>query len=251
MGEISDAKIVQRGYCKEDEKWFSKDNILKLRKAQEEIYWLINRGYNTEATTNFVGGRYQFSSRQRDALKRSTSTYDECLNRSRKLLSVEYLKNGEIYIDGFNLIITLEVALSGSTLIRGNDGTVRDLAGLRGTYKLVDKTYKALKIIGDTFEKLEIPKAIFYLDSPVSNSGRLKYAIINEFEKRNCKVEVELVPDPDKILMYKERIVTTDSVILDKCKSWFNLSRYIIENYINCSKVISLIGNNNATIQLK
>ena len=57
------------------------------------------------------------------------------------------------------------------------DGTIRDLAGLRGTYKLIDKTDRAINLIGEYLQKLKIKKVVFYLDSPVSNSGRLKIRI--------------------------------------------------------------------------
>ena len=36
-----------------------------------------------------------------------------------------------------------------------------------------------------------------------------------------------------------ERVVTSDSIILDECKSWFNLSRKIIEENINNPWIIS------------
>ncbi len=38
------------------------------------------------------------------------------------------------------------------------DGTIRDLAGLRGTYKLIDKTEIAIMMIGETLKKYKIGK---------------------------------------------------------------------------------------------
>ena len=75
---------------------------------------------------------------------------------------------------GFNTIITLEVALSGSLLLKSMDGTIRDLAALRGTYRLIDKTDSAIMLIGRVLEKMGVNKAIFYLDAPVSNSGKVE-----------------------------------------------------------------------------
>ncbi len=77
-------------------------------------------------------------------------------------------------LDGFNTIITLEVALSGSLLLLGLDGTVRDLAGLRGTYRIVDKTPQAVALVLSRLEALGVREATFYLDQQVSNSGRLR-----------------------------------------------------------------------------
>lgn len=74
-----------------------------------------------------------------------------------KLLDVNKINEDTIYIDGFNLIITLEIALSKGTLIRGSDGCIRDLAGLRGTYKLIDKTDYAIELIGKFLDEKSVP----------------------------------------------------------------------------------------------
>ena len=172
-------KVSQRGFDINDKRWFSNKEIIKLTKAKEEIEWLINRDYKIDTVVNFVGDRYQFSLRQRNALKRAICTDENKLMRKSKELSIDKIKEGPIYIDGFNLIITLEVALSKGTLIIGSDGCIRDLAGLRGTYKIIGKTDLALDIIGKFLSKYDAKEVVFYLDSPVSNSGNLKYKILN------------------------------------------------------------------------
>jgi hypothetical protein len=156
------------------------------------------------------------------------------------LLPFDCAKDGPLYIDGFNLIITLEVALSGSPVLLGKDGVYRDLAGLRGTYRLIDKTDTAILLIGKALQELEVPAATFYLDAPVSNSGRLKSRILELSEPWGIPTEVELVPDTDGILANGERTVTGDSVILDACRSWFNLSRKIIDDSIPDAWIVDL-----------
>ena len=106
------SKVFQRGFDINDKKWFSNKEIIKLSKAKEEIEWLINRDYKIDSVVNFVGDRYQFSLRQRNALKRAICTEGKKLLRKSKLLDVNKINEDTIYIDGFNLIITLEVALS-------------------------------------------------------------------------------------------------------------------------------------------
>ncbi|MBL4934586.1 DUF434 domain-containing protein [Clostridium sp. YIM B02515] len=239
--EIKEAgKSTRRGFDAEDYKWFRDNQVDRLKTAQEEVKWLLDRGYKMSSIIELAGGHYQFSARQRTALLRGTASEAQSTQRSSKLISFSEAKDGCIYIDGFNLIITLEVALSNSVLILGNDGCIRDLAGLRGTYKIIDKTEKALALIMMELKKLNILKASFYLDAPVSNSGRLKSKILEYAEKWKVPVEVILVPNADPILESMERVVTSDSVILDKCESWLNLSRGIIENYIDNAWIIDL-----------
>jgi hypothetical protein len=233
-------KNVKRGFDPDDEKIFSVENIAKLKIVQEEIEWLLDRGYKMKQVIEFTGNHYLLSSRARTALQRTTSSTADYEKRRSTMLPLECAKEGCLNIDGFNLIITLEVALSGSPILLGKDGDYRDLAGLRGTYRLIDKTNDALNLIGKTLSELNVPMVKFYLDSPVSNSGRLKSKILELSEQWGIPVEVELVPNVDTVLAGKERIVTGDSIILDVCKSWFNLSRKIIEDYIQDAWVIDL-----------
>lgn len=245
LNEMTKERIAKRGVDPQDDRWFSKEAVLKLQKAQEEVEWLLNRGYKINGIMDLVGGRYQFSARQRQALKRSTSAKDDYEKRRQSQLPYSSIKDGTIYIDGFNLIITLEVALSGGVLIIGNDGVVRDIAGLQGSYRLIDKTDKALKLFGESFGELKVPHAKFFLDAPVSNSGRLREKILKHSLNWSFSTEVELVPNADPILWKLERVVTGDSVILDNCLSWFNMSRKIIEDYIEGANLVDLSGKNN------
>lgn len=233
------AKITRRGFDPNDNRWFS-DNALKiLRKAQEEIQWLLDRGYKLDVAIPFIGNHYLLSSRQRLTLQRASAASFQYIGRRDRMLSFEAAKDDCIYIDGFNLIITLEVALSKSIVILGNDGAIRDLAGLRGTYHIIEQTDTALQLIGKCLKKLSVPKVTFYLDAPVSNSGRLKTRILENAVEWSMPVEVELVQNADVVLSKLERVVTSDSVILDSCRSWFNLSRKIIEEYITDAWIVS------------
>ncbi|WP_411678609.1 DUF434 domain-containing protein [Clostridium thailandense] len=240
--EMLISRISKRGVDPQDYRWFSKEAVLKLQKAQEEVEWLLNRNYKINGVMELVGGHYQLSARQRQALKRSTSNVYECEKRKLNMLPYSAAKDGTIYIDGFNLIITLEVALSGGILMLANDGSIRDIAGLQGSYRLIDKTDKALELIGKSFSELKVSRAKFFLDAPVSNSGRLKEKILKHSLQWSFFTEVELVPNVDPILWKLGRVVTGDSIILDNCESWFNISRKIIEDYIINANLIDLSG---------
>lgn len=237
------SKVSKRGFFEEDKRWFSNNKVEKLQKAQEEILYLIDREYNIAPVVTFVGDRYQFSTRQRDALKRSTCKSIKISARKEKSLNIEYIKDKTLYIDGFNLIITLEVALSQGTLIYCNDGNIRDLAGLRGTYKLIDKTDKAIELIGLFLNNYKPKEVIFYLDAPVSNSGNLKSKILEYSNNWNFSTEVELVNNADIILEKLDNVVSSDSLIIDRCKSYFNINKSIIKMYIKEANIINLSGN--------
>lgn len=218
---------VKRGYVPTDSAEFSAKALPTLRRAQEELVFLLDRGCEIQKAVTFIGNHYQLSARQRLALTRvSSSTEDLRLRRGKQWEGS--LEGAVLRIDAFNLIITLEAALSGSTLLYGMDGTVRDLCGLHGTYRLIDKTDRAIGILADAFKAHRIDQAIFYLDAPVSNSARLKVRILEVMNAHGIKAEAHLVNNADAMLWEQENVVTSDAIILNRCISWTNLGAEIL-----------------------
>lgn len=224
-------KVVKRGHFSSDEKEFTGKHLDKLYKAGQDLYYLLNQGYNIKGASVFVGNHYLLSERQRLALSRAISPKKNIKIRKDKEIK-DNLENSIVNIDGFNTIITLEVALSNSLLIKCMDGTIRDLAGLRGTYHIIDKTELSIMQIGETLEKHKIKKANFYLDAPVSNSGNLKKKIEELLENFDFKVEVMNINNVDSTLEILDNVISSDAIILDKCKSWINLNREILDKNI-------------------
>ncbi len=223
---------VRRGYVPSDSKEFNETALQVLRSAGEDLYYLLNRNYKIKGASTLIGNHYMLSERQRLALVRAISLQADLEIRKMKECQSPI---EEVNIDGFNTIITLEVALSGSLLVKGMDGTIRDLAGLRGTYRLIDKTRIAIQYLLETLEEKGIKKAHIFLDAPVSNSGRLKQLILEMSEAYPLEVRVEVINEVDAVLSGLKGVVSSDAIILNKCESWINLNVTIIEEKIPSS----------------
>ena len=213
---------AKRGYVPEDERNFSPAASEKMRMASRHVGYLINEGYDLKQATTFVGNHNLLSERQRLAIMRSLATKKQLEERSRKEISS--LSGKDVYIDGFNIIITLEVLLSDSILFSCMDGTIRDLAALRGTYRIIPETQGAVQLLLDTLRDLEVRAAHILLDEPVSNSGRLKALIAEIGEGYSFILDIQILRDVDRALWEQGNVITTDSVILDHCVSWVNLT---------------------------
>lgn len=222
--------MSRRGYVPEDEKQFTGKQLELLQKAANEVQFLLDRGYDVKPVTTFVGNYYLFSERQRLALARSVSARESIQKRvNKELLQTERGRLPEaVHIDGFNTVITLEVALSGSPVFYCRDGALRDLAGLRGTYRIIDKTQTAIELLLGQLELLRISEAVFYLDAPVSNSGRLSGLIRQCAEGYGISVQTQIIPDVDRVLKQMEGVISGDAIILNRCKSWLNVMPLII-----------------------
>lgn len=222
------ADSTRRGFSLDDRRDFSGAALRTLRRAGDELYFLLNRGYPVKGASAFVGNHHLLSERQRVALTRVVAAQADIDLRRQKQLKPSDIYGAEVHIDGFNLIITLEVAMCGSPVFRCMDGTFRDLAGLRGTYRLIGKTDAAIRAVIERLQSLSVSRAVFWLDAPVSNSGRLKVRIAEIAEEAGFPVGIELVPNVDKVLYDLPNVVTGDSVILDRCPSWLNLNGILI-----------------------
>lgn len=222
------SKIVKRGYSPNDTKEFSGSSVGILFNAGRDLHYLLNHGYNIKGASTFVANHYLLSERQRLALARAVAP--EKSIHLRKCKEIKDIAPGStVHIDGFNTIITLEVALSDSLLLKCMDGVIRDLAELRNSYMLIDKTERAIALIGKALEESKVGKVVFYLDAPVSNVGRLKQKIIDLLYAMPFDVEVQVIENVDSVLKSLDNVITGDAIILDNCVSWINLNARIIE----------------------
>ena len=220
---------AKRGYVPEDDRNFSPGEIEKMRTASRYIAYLINEGYGLKQASTFVGNHYLFSERQRLALMRSLATKEQLTNRRNREISLTELAGQWVLVDGFNTIITMEVMLNDSILLTCMDGTVRDLASLRGTYRIIPETESAVRILFDTLKEAKVQKVTILLDEPVSNSGSLKALIAEVGEAYHFCLDIRILKAVDRELYAKDNVITSDSIILDNCNSWVNLMKRCME----------------------
>jgi len=229
-----------RGKQANDDKLFGTPKMQsKIRDAVQDMSFLLGRGYAEKSSLQLVGNRYKLNARQQKAVLGMSASAQQLAERRQK--QVHNLRDGRVLIDGFNLIIILESALSGAYLFKGLDGCYRDVSSVHGTYKRVRQTEEVLTLIGDSLQTLGAKDTFWYLDSPVSNSGRLKVMMLELAEKNDYNWNVELVFNPDKVLAGSNEIaISSDGWILDETTQWFNLGAYIIENRLDRDKGLIL-----------
>lgn len=233
--------IRNRGKQSCDDKCFASDWQSILTLALDDICYLLSKGYAEPSTIELVGNRYKLNKRQRMALKRVCCSNQAIEKRNNSLIDVDNLKGKIVEIDGFNLLILLESAMSGAFVFKSRDGTYRDISSVHGSYKRVVKTEEAILLIGDVLKSMNVGSVKWYFDRPVSNSGRLKSRIREIAIENKFNWEIDLVFNPDKVLSISNNtIVSSDSWILDNCNSWVNLGAYIIENYLLDCNIIEL-----------
>ena len=175
---------------------------------------------------------------------RCASSDQDAARRRACQAEAEALAGRPLWLDGYNVLTTVEAALSGGVVLRARDGAYRDMASMHGSYRKVAETQPALERIGRTLADLGVSECCWYLDRPVSNSGRLKGIMDALAAAHGWRWRVELVADPDSLLAAADQIVATaDSAILDRGPSWFNLARTVVTRHVPEAWVLDLAGD--------
>jgi hypothetical protein len=215
----------------------------RLRGAVEDLSWLLSRGYALPGALQVVGNRYELESRQRQAVTRSACSDAALARRRSSEVGASALVGNTLLVDGYNVLTTVEAALGGAVVLLGRDGACRDIAGVHGTWRRLEETLHALQLVGDFLaHDLRVARCVWYLDAPVSNSGRLKTIIESTGAEQRLDWSVHVVPNPDADLCAAGdvTVATADSVILDRCGKWLNLARAVVCGHIPAAHAVNL-----------
>jgi hypothetical protein len=253
-----------RGPHPEDVRLFDAETHPLLRAAAGDLCWLLNHGYPHDSTLKLVGDRYRLVARQRTAVSRCCCSDADVARRQSRQITAEQLAGAVLWLDGYNVLTTVEAALAGGLILATRDGVCRDMASMHGSYRKVAETLPALELLGQTIASLDAAECRWLLDQPVSNSGRLKGLIEQMALAHGWRWVAELTPNPDNVLanptatngVAVERrpqrnpaagasqsgivVATADSAILDRCPAWFNLAKETIDKYVSDAWVVQL-----------
>ena len=234
-------KRVHRGPHPQDAKLFAPETVGRLQSALEDFSLLLTKGYADKSALKLVGDRFSLTERQRLAIMRSACSDQQLASRKQRRVALENLAGQSIAVDGYNVLITVEAAMSGGVIFKGRDGCFRDLASIHGTYRKVSETIPALELIGGFLKEIGVSGIRWLLDSPVSNSGRLKTLMGELAAKSASDWQVELLFSPDAELIKTDEIAaSSDSVVLDGCKRWTNLAAELIKKKLLSATIIDL-----------
>jgi hypothetical protein len=233
-----------RGPHPDDERLFGAAMLPRLQCATDDLCWLLSREYAAASSLKLVGDRYDLEQRQRTAISRCACSDSARRQRAARQVSIDSLAGQVLLIDGYNTLTTIEAALAGGFVLAARDGCYRDMASVHGTWRRVEETTPAVELIGEFLAAGPDTECRWYLDRPVSNSGRLKRILLDVAVSRGWPWSVELVADPDPILAGASNpVATADSAVLDRCGQWVNLAGEVVASSVPQAQVIDLANS--------
>lgn len=219
---------------------FAAETLPGLRDAVSDLSWLLGRGYVDPSATKLVGDRYRLRQRQRTAVSRSAAGAEVLASRMAKRREPSSLGGETLAIDAFNVLIGMETALGGGVLLRGVDGALRDLSSVHGSYRRVAVTEAALDALVSTIARWAPAAVIWFVDRPVSNSGRLA-GWIRERAPEGIEWEVELPYDADGSVIDTDAVgCSADARVLDLAPAWADLVSETVEVHAPAAWVVDL-----------
>jgi hypothetical protein len=200
-----------------------------LQKAAEDFRYLLNRLYPRKACLELVGNRYQLTSDQRHLLHRGVFSHKDSEWRKAKKIHFYQIRNNDLAIDGYNVIITLEAALSGRPLVLGDDGFMRDISGLSGDFRRSKSTDEALQLIFNALRKTTPRHTLFLFDAPISKSGTLAQEVRSRMKQKGLPGDAQAIKVPEKILIgFHGVVATSDTIIIDQSSKAVDLAGTIL-----------------------
>jgi hypothetical protein len=212
----------------------SKDIEIRLKNASYDLKFLLNRKYKKKVALNLVANKYLLNKDGRNYLVRKVFSDEKSRDRSHKIVDINNITNKTIFIDGYNVLISVETICNREygSLIMCDDGVLRDLKAVFGKYKINSTTENALNNIITILSQHNPAYIFFFFDSPVSKSGELAQITksiirihkLNGSAVTNKNVDFELVKLSKK---YNGIVATSDGPIIDKVKNVLDIPFWI------------------------
>lgn len=144
-----------------------------IRDAATDLRYLLDRGYPKDYALKFVADHRRLVVSDRYVLSRVVVPTDLAFVRKSKAVTLHELEGKEVFVDGYNVIITVESLLGGFDVYRCDDGFLRDVRGVFQSFKTSPGSMIAVSRILDVLSKGTPRNVTISLDEQISRSGEL------------------------------------------------------------------------------
>lgn len=215
---------------------------MRLSNAAIDIRYLLNRGYTLKAAVKFVGDHYRLDGDSRHILSRAVIAGPVCEKRLQKFLPCNNIRENNIIIDGYNIIIGMESILEEKAILC-DDGVVRDIKGASRNFRTSENTHQVIELILLFLKEKSPSNVCFLFDSQISKSGVLAKLLREKINQSGLAGSAGTSRHVDYDLKFSHDIVaTSDGVIIDAAEKVINLLYCMICEIPHLKEGISKIG---------
>ena len=200
----------------------------KLIKAAEEIRYLINRGHPKDSVIRFISDHYCLPKDQRLVLTRTVIESSIACLRMAKALPIEALRGKIVYVDGYNVLITLESLLEDYPVYMCDDGFLRDTRGIHSCYKCSEFTVPAIVEMVGLLASPDPSRIEILFDQQISRSGELARLTRSIMADKSLPGDARTARNVDYLLKTaKFTVATSDGNVIDAAPYVVDLPRHL------------------------
>lgn len=218
----------------------------RLENATSDLKFLLDRSYKKKIALDFVGNHYLLDKKERNYLQRTVYSSEESEGRRSKIIPISKIKGKTLFIDGFNVLITIEsICNSEDSIVVCEDGVLRDINAVFGKYKCKENTKNALTSIISLVKIYRPLKVQFFYDKQVSKSGELAKLTEEIMKEHDVSGSAETALNVDyRLINLSDKaggvVASSDSIIMDKVNYILDIPCYICKikkNNLSLSKL--------------
>ena len=192
----------------------------------------MDRGYPAASAVRFVCDHHRLAEDQRMVLQRVIVPAGTALFRIDRVLSLDEIRGREIFLDGYNCIITTESLLEGFAVYLCDDGFLRDTRGFFRRYRASKSASRPIKEILGLLAEAGPSRAVFFLDCQISRSGELTAEIRGLMAQMGLDGDALCLRDVDRQLKCCRKIVaSSDGIIIDSATEAIDLPAEIARRW--------------------
>ena len=200
----------------------------KVIEAVKDVRFLLDRGFPRDSAVEFVSDHHLLELEKRHLITRCVFSQEEAKSHKDILLEPDSVRGARVGVDGYNVLITVESILNGEQVIRCDDGFIRDLQTVFGSYSMSEQTEAAVKKIFEVLTDMGPSKVFFYFDKQASKSGELSGYVRREMAKSGIEGDAQTARGVDAEVWSHEVSASSDRVIIDKSGRVIDLPSIII-----------------------
>jgi hypothetical protein len=205
----------------------------KFADAAQDLIYLLDRRYPKPPSIDIAGNRYGLSRTQRMLLYRGVFDSAGAKRRASQRTVIDAVSRSPLFIDGFNVIITLESYLLGLFVFRAMDGFVRDVSGFHRNYRPTGSTARVLDLLLDVIGKRR-PKTLILFDRCFDACGECVSLLREKTERTPSSFSILALKNPDETLVKEAEkdpdavTATSDTEVLDRVRRAVDIPQHVI-----------------------
>lgn len=208
----------------------------KLLKPARDIRSILRWGYPKFATIRFVAEHSQLSAEERNILTRVIMPPEKVVSRIRKKIACDGIRNRDLHLDGYNVLLSVDSLLKNEPLWFCDDGYIRDTRYYFSKTSQAEDIEEALDSVLEFLSEASPKSITFLLDSQISRSGELASFIRRKLEEYGIRGEARTSKtvdfdlkteggDPKKNLV----VATSDGIVIDSVLQVLDIPACLME----------------------